>query len=448
MTDLDLVLDGGLKPGSLVVLAGAPGTGKTILAQQICFANATPERKAIYYTTLSEPHAKLVSHLEPFTFFDSDALEDSVEFIHLGDLLLNEKGGGLGSVVAEVVDTCFETNPAVVVIDSAKALQVFADDQSLRTAYYELASRVAHTDAVLVLVGEYAPEEIERGVEFALADGIVHLAYEPYEPVDRRRLRVVKLRGANPLAGKHSFRISAEGCEVFPRLETIEPDQAANDVGVRVSSGVPKLDELMGGGIPAGDATAILGPSGCGKTVLGLRFIGQGLADGERCLYASFQESASQLVKKAASFGWDLEGALESGQLVIHHVPHGELNLDTLGAVVRRELSDGSVRRVIFDSLAELVGGRARDGSVSGLRPLADGVHSRGRGVRSRDQRDDRPGPGGRADRRSFVPVQQRAPSPVHRDGLGDPARSQHPEDARQQPRKGRIPVRDRPARL
>ncbi|MEK6252996.1 MAG: ATPase domain-containing protein, partial [Actinomycetota bacterium] len=166
--ELDLVLGGGLEPGSLVVLAGAPGTGKTVLAQQICFASATPERRAIYYTTLSEPHSKLIRHLEPFSFFAPDALESSVEFIHLGDLLLQENGGGLGTVVSEVVNKCFETNPAVVVIDTAKALQVFADDRSLRAAYYELASRVAHTETVLVLVGEYAPEDIEHSVEFAL----------------------------------------------------------------------------------------------------------------------------------------------------------------------------------------------------------------------------------------------------------------------------------------
>ncbi len=352
--ELDLVLEGGLRPGSLVVLAGAPGTGKTILAQQICFTCATPERKAIYYTTLSEPHSKLVKHLEPFGFFDADALEARVDFIHLGDLLLQENGGGLRAVVSEVVDKCFESNPSVVVIDSAKALQVFADEHALRLAYYELASRVAHTGAVLLLVGEYTPDEIESRVEFALADGIVQLAYESYEPVDRRWLRVVKMRGTNHLAGKHSFRISPAGCEVFPRLETIVSD-GTEGIGGRVPSGIPRLDELMGGGIPAGDATAVLGPSGCGKTVLALRSTAQGLADGERCLYASFQESADQLVTKAASFGWDLAGPLESGQLVIHHVPQGELNLDTLGAVVRREVAGGSVRRVVLDSLAELV---------------------------------------------------------------------------------------------
>jgi len=353
--ELDLVLGGGLEPGGLLVVAGAPGTGKTVLAHQICFATATPERKAIYYTTLSEPHSKLVRHLESFSFFDPELLESRVEFIHLGDLLQRGDGGGVGTVVSDVVEKCIETNPAVVVIDTARALQVFADERSLRAAYYELASRVSHTETAVVLVGEYSTQEIEHSVVFALADGIVQLAYEAHEPFDRRWLRVVKMRGANHRVGKHSFRITTEGIRVYPRLETVAPESGATDATTRTSSGVPKLDELMGGGIPEADATAVLGPSGCGKTALGLGFVAQGLASGERCVYASFQESPAQLVAKAASFGWDFEDALNSGQLVIHHVPHGELDLDTLGAVVRRELSNGAVRRVVLDSLAELV---------------------------------------------------------------------------------------------
>src|ERR1700737_3824844 len=93
--DLDLILGGGLEPGSLVIIAGAPGTGKTILAQQICFANATPEHKALYYTTLSEPHSKLVRHLEPFDFFKPAALGRRVAFIPLGDLVQEAGKEGL-----------------------------------------------------------------------------------------------------------------------------------------------------------------------------------------------------------------------------------------------------------------------------------------------------------------------------------------------------------------
>src|SRR6202022_3796025 len=116
--DLDLILGGGLEPGSLVIVAGAPGTGKTILAQQICFANATPERKALYYTTLAEPHSKLVRHLEPFEFFKPDALGKSVDFIHLGEMVQEAPTQGLGPVVSGGVRKSFETRPAIGVINS------------------------------------------------------------------------------------------------------------------------------------------------------------------------------------------------------------------------------------------------------------------------------------------------------------------------------------------
>src|ERR1700674_2908684 len=352
--DLDLILGGGLEPGSLVILAGAPGTGKTILAQQICFANATPEHKALYYTTLSEPHVKLVRHLAPFKFFEPAALGKSVDFIHLGELVREAGTEGLEPVVSEVVRKCFETRPAVVVIDSAKALRDFVSEHELRTGLYGLASRVAHTEALLLLVGEYTPGEIEGGVEFSLADGIVQLAYEPHEPVDRRWLRVVKLRGGDHLVGKHSFRIRQKGFEVFPRLETLAPNGNAEPDG-RVTSGIPRLDELMGGGMSAGQATVVLGPSGAGKTILGLRFAVQGLEAGERCLYVSFQETAEQLVRKAGSFGWNIADAWKSGQLALHYVPVGELHLEAIPAAVRLELSHGSLRRLVIDSLAELV---------------------------------------------------------------------------------------------
>ncbi len=353
--ELDLVLGGGLQPGSVVILAGAPGTGKTILAQQICFAVATPDRKAVYYTTLSEPHSKLVQHMSGFAFFDPTALGARIDFIHLGDMLSPVGGTGLRHLVDEVVRVSLESGPAVVVIDSTKALGDFATRLELRTALYELTSRIGHTQTVLLLLGEYLPSEIREGSEFSLVDGILEMAYEPREPVDRRWLRVVKMRASAHLVGKHSFRIgAADGITIYPRLETVAPGPAA-DLEARIAGGVPGLDVLMGGGMAAGEATVVQGPSGVGKTIVGLQFIVQGLTEGERCLYVSFQESASQLAQKAHAFGWSLDSALDEGRLVVHHVPVGELDLDALGATVRRVLADGSIRRVVIDSLAELV---------------------------------------------------------------------------------------------
>jgi circadian clock protein KaiC len=343
-----------LAPGSVTVLAGAPGTGKTILAQQMCFANATGERKAVYYTTMSEPHSKLVRHLELFGFFDPQALGPRVEYLHLGDLLRQPGSNPLEPLVTEIVRKTMDEQPALVVIDSAKALRDFTDDRELRMAFYDLTSRLGHTDAALLLLGEYTPEEMAGGVEFSLADTIIQLVYEPREPIDRRWLRVVKQRSSHHLEGKHTFRITGNGFEVFPRIETLDAAPAAAVTG-RVTSGVPGLDDLMGGGIGCGEATVVLGPSGIGKTILGLRFIAEGLAQGQHCLYVTFQDTAEQLITMAAGFGWDLESAHTDGRLVIQYVPLGDLDLDILATGIRQELARGPAHRVVIDSLAELV---------------------------------------------------------------------------------------------
>lgn len=334
-------------------MGGPPGAGKTILAQQICFANATPERKVIYYTTLSEPHSKLVGHLQQFSFFDVHALGRAVEHIHLGDLLRDGRRDGLEPLVSEVVREALDTRPAMIVIDSAKMLRDFVSERELRSALYNLTSRVAHANAVLLLLGEYTPEEMRSGAEFSIADGIIQLSYEPREPVDRRWLRVVKMRGGAHREGKHTFRIGEDGFEVFPRVETLLPE-ATSPVAGRIASGIPGLDDLMGGGMPSGDAGLILGPSGAGKTIFSLRYLAEGLAKGERGLYITFQDTADQLVAMARGFGWDFEAARAAGQLAISHVPMGSLDLDVLASVVRQELSVRQVSRVVIDSLAEM----------------------------------------------------------------------------------------------
>ena len=351
---LDVVLGGGLEPGSVTVLAGAPGTGKTIMAQQICFANATTAHRAVYYTTLSEPHSKLVRHLAPFSFFVPEKLGPEVEYIHLGDLIRNDQPGQMEPLVSEVMRKAMEEQPVLVVIDSAKALRDFAGERELRLAFYDLTSRMAHTNAALLLLGEYTPDEMAAGVEFSLADSIIQLAYEPREPVHRRWVRVIKMRGTHHLEGKHTFRITTSGAEVYPRIETLDAGQAA-DVTGRIDSGIPGLDSLMNGGISSGEATVILGPSGAGKTIFGLRFVTEGLMRGERCLYVTFQDTTDQLIKMAAGFGWELQAALDSGQLIVHHVPLGELDLDILTSRIRGDLAGTTVHRVVIDSLAELV---------------------------------------------------------------------------------------------
>jgi circadian clock protein KaiC len=350
---LDLLLNGGLQPGAVVVIAGAPGTGKTILAQQMCFANATAEHKCVYYTTVSEPHTKLVRHLEQFTFFDPQALGTRVEHIHLGDFLRPASQDGLEPLVSEIVRKTLDEKPAIVVIDSTKMFRDFADERSLRGALYDLTGRIAQTGTVVLLVGEYTPEELRSGIEFSLADGIVQLEYEAREPVDRRWLRIAKMRGGSFRSGKHTFQIGSGGIEVFPRIETLVPHRV-NAASGQVPSGIPGLDALMSGGAKQGEATLVTGPSGVGKTIFGLRWLTQGADLGKRCLYVTFQDTADQLVGVAAAFGWDLTSAGASENVSISYVPMGDLDLDVLATAVRSELREHATSRIVIDSLSEM----------------------------------------------------------------------------------------------
>jgi len=353
ISGLDLVLNGGLEPGAVVVVAGAPGTGKTILAQQMCFGTGTAERRCVYYTTVSEPHTKLVRHLEQFAFFDPQALGVRVEHIHLGDFLRPAGRDGLQPMVSEIVRKTLEEEPLIVVVDSAKMLRDFADERDLRAALYDLTGRIAQTGTVLLLIGEYTPEELRSGIEFSLADGIIQLEHEAREPVDRRWLRIAKMRGGSHRSGKHTFRIGSDGVEVFPRIETLIPHMVSA-VASQVPSGIPGLDALMGGGAQQGDATLVTGPSGVGKTTFGLRWLTQGVEQGERCLYVTFQDTADQLVKEATAFGWDLTAAHAAQNLSISYVPMGDLDLDVLATAVRSELSEHPISRIVIDSLSEL----------------------------------------------------------------------------------------------
>jgi circadian clock protein KaiC len=195
---------------------------------------------------------------------------------------------------------------------------------------------------------------MRSGVEFSLADGIVELSHKPREPIDRRGLRVIKMRAATHLGGTHTVHITDEGFRVYPRVESFLPAEVPPRGG-RIPSGIPGLDALMGGGIPESDATLVLGPSGAGKTIGCLRFVAEGLTRGERCLYITFQDTADQLVGMAGKFGWDFDTARTAGQLVISHVPMGNLDLDVLASVIRHGLADGTTSRVVIDSLAEMV---------------------------------------------------------------------------------------------
>ena len=344
---LDGLLGGGLPANAINVLIGLPGAGKTILAQQYVFANATPERPALYLSTVSEPLEKMIRYGQSLDFFSPQAVGAAVFYEDLGSVL-NEHG--LDAVSERIDELIRDHKPGIVVIDSFKALSAYADGSDFRRFLHELAGRLTAFPASCFWVGEYAEEAIADAPEFAVADAVISLSAARAGDREIRTLRVLKLRGGSASSGSHAYRITSNGIDVFPRLaDPVEfQDYVLSDV--RISSGIAALDDLLAHGYWPGTSTLCAGPSGAGKTLMGLHFIFNGARDGDHGVIASLQENPIQLERIVRGFGWGLqEPAIE----LMYRSPV-DIYIDEWVYELLETVERVGARRVLIDSLSDL----------------------------------------------------------------------------------------------
>jgi circadian clock protein KaiC len=350
---LDEILCGGIPINTITVVMGAPGTGKTILAEQLAFFNATPESPALYLTTLSEPLEKFVANGQKYEFFDPARIGVSVFYEDLG-LMLREKG--VQKLPEVMTSLLLERRPKYVIIDSFKALnELLSGAQERRTVIYDLATVLSSYSCTSFLVGEYAAEMMTELPEFAIADVILQLVKHSTNVREQRFIRVEKLRGSDSISGMHAFQITAQGMKVFPRLltPTAPPDHSRQKLE-RVTTGIGGLDELIQEGFWRGSTTLIAGPSGVGKTIMGLHFVAAGASKGETGVYVGLQENPTQLFRIMRGLGWDPEQlSRDGGFQIMYHSPV-ELQLESLTTALFQLVRTGKVKRVVIDALGDL----------------------------------------------------------------------------------------------
>ncbi len=349
-TRLDAVLGGGLVMDAITLFVGAPGTGKTILAEQCLFANATPERPGLYLSTVSEPFDKLLRYGQALEFFDPTKLGRSVFYDDLGDAVHHE---GLAGVLERLDDLMKEHQPAIIVIDSFKALRTFAaDDAEFRRFLHDLAGRLSVLAVSSLWVGEYEPEEATRSPEFAVADAVIGLETRRTAERSIRYLSVRKLRGSDFLSGDHVYRITAGGLVVFPRLADLRDDDVEYpSAGERVSSGIAALDDALEEGYWSGSTTLVAGPSGAGKSLMGLHFVFAGAARGEPGVFVTLQENRAQLARVISRFGWSID---EPNVTIMDRSPV-DLYVDELVYDMLDQIQEAGARRLVIDSLNDLI---------------------------------------------------------------------------------------------
>jgi circadian clock protein KaiC len=345
---LDSVLDGGLLLNGINLIMGRPGSGKTILAQQYLFHNATVERPALYLSTVSEPLEKILRYGQSLSFFDKSAVGTSVIYEDLGHSL---NGDGLSGVLAKLVELLRERRPALMVIDSFKALRAYApDDGTFRRFLHGLAGHLSASQTTSFWVGEYESAEATEAPEFAVADAIVSLGIEHTSDREIRIFQVLKLRGSGFVSGKHAYRVSNDGIDIFPRLAD-HKDGATYDFAVeRISSGVSILDNMLADGYWRGASTLVAGPSGAGKTLVALHFIFCGADLGEQGIFATFQENPAQLERIVQGFSW----SLREPKVELMFRPPVDLYLDEWVYELLDLIEQTGAKRVAIDSLGDL----------------------------------------------------------------------------------------------
>ena len=355
---LDAVLGGGVPALSFNLVAGGPGAGKTTLAQQLLFANATRERPGLYFTVLGEPTLKMLRYQQQFRFFEPARVGRD---IHLLNLSAEAVTGDLDAVLARIVADLERFTPGLVVVDSFRTLgpQGRGADAAavagLEHFVQRLALHLTSWEATSFLISEYETDE-QRHPVFTVADGILWLSQVADRNSVVRKLQVVKVRGQAFMPGLHTFRITDGGLQVFPRIpeQQMRRRPAAHDgtPPARLASGVPGLDEMLGGGVPAGDALMLAGATGTGKTTFATQFVAAGHEAGEAAVIAVFEESPEGYLARAKLLGIDLGAMVDAGTLRVIYLRPLDLSVDETLAEILGAVQQTGATRVVIDSLS------------------------------------------------------------------------------------------------
>lgn len=351
---LDDVLGGGFPTNHLYLVEGNPGAGKTTLGLQFLRAGSELGEKGLYIT-LSETAAELrtiaASHgwdlggIEVFELVSSEGLGPEAEqsILHPSEIELGETTQGVMSVVERL-------KPRRVVFDSLSEMRLLAQNPlRYRRQVLALKKFFAVQGCTVLMLDDRSAAEHELQLH-SIAHGVVSLeqAVDQYGP-ERRRLRVIKMRGIKFRGGEHDFNLDTGGLAVFPRLVAAE-HRAVNELAV-VSTGTPGLDKLIGGGLVRGTNVLFNGPSGVGKTTTAVSCVMAGLQRGEKAAYYLFDEGLGTLINRSRSLGLDLEPYLRSGQLELVTLDPAEMSPGEFAQLVRRAVEVDGAQTVVIDSL-------------------------------------------------------------------------------------------------
>ena len=309
-----------------------------------------PRAPALYFPVLGDRHQDVaVSSI----YSRPSTINTSVRFVNLSQVVLEQD---LNAVLEEIVKEVEVTSPGIVVVDSFRTVVRKAhsggSDVELQGFIQRLALHLTSWQATTFLIGEYDEEEIRDNPVFTVADGLFWLSQQVERNSIVRKLQIRKSRGQASVPGLHTFRITEAGLQTFPRTFGLTGREEKAKGHRRLSTGIPELDEMMGGGIPEGDSLLVAGSSGTGKSLLGTKFIVEGIRQGEPGIVAMFEERPGEYAERAASFGLDLDTPQKEGKLKLLYIRPLDLSVDETVREIIDAVKEMGAKRLVIDSLA------------------------------------------------------------------------------------------------
>ena len=354
ISGLDAILGGGLTAERLYLLEGTPGTGKTTLALKFLLEGVDRGERGLYVTlseTADELRAAAATHgwsldgIELYELVSELGLDPDSE-----QSILHPSEVELGETVREVIARVEDLDPVRVVFDSLSELRLLAQSPlRYRRQILALKQFFARRACTVLMLDDRTSEAGDQQLH-SIAHGVISLEQSPREfGSERRRLRVIKMRGIKFRGGYHDFIVDTGGLSVFPRL--VAAEHRASFDSTAASTGSDELDLLLGGGLVPGTNTLLIGPSGVGKTTTGVRCMLAALARGETATYFLFDEGLATLLARAAALGMDLAPHIEAGRLTILQIDPAELAPGEFASKVRVAVEERGSSFVVIDSL-------------------------------------------------------------------------------------------------
>lgn len=347
---LDTILNGGLMQGGIYIIQGDPGAGKTILTNQICFhhISSVDGGNALFVTLLAENHARMMSNLRGLSFFDERRIPNDLSYLSAFNEL---REGGTQGVVGLLRREILTRRCSLLVIDGIVSAQTTSSsDQAFKEFVHSLQEIALATDCTIIMtnnsgVGTVSPEQ-------TMVDGLIRLNDQNYGWRSQSDLQVTKFRGGAFLRGKHAYQITNDGLKVHPRIEALlaRPSRADDYIDGKESTGVARLDEMLGGGLPTGSTTIVMGPPGAGKTTIGLHFLA-GSSESEPGLMFGFYETPARISARAEVMSNALAAQIKAGTVEVLWQPPTDDLLDAYGERLLAAVRSRNVRRLFIDGL-------------------------------------------------------------------------------------------------